>query len=114
MVSGGALLVAAAASLLLILSGLWAEKRFASFDRLPAHFNGAGKPTRFASRRLMIWLTPVIFIALITLVISLLATLPENQINGDPDDAVVLMSTIIIGAQAFILWLTTRWARGQE
>ncbi len=113
MVSGGALIGAAAAVVVLFASALWAEVRFSGYGKLPAHFGFTGRPTRFAPRSFVIWLTPAIFVAIIGLLVGLVHGLPPERINGDPHTAIIASSAIIVGAQFFILWLIVRWARGQ-
>lgn len=114
MVSDGAYTFAVIAALLLIVSGAWAQFRFRKFARLPAHFDIHGRPTRFAGRNFTIWLTPVILITLIAVMLWLAALPGQPGINGDPDSAIYIASAMMLGAQALILWLTERWARGQE
>ena len=109
-VSGGALTLAAAAIGLLVCSGLWAHWRYRHLSQLPAHFNASGKATRLAPRNVVIW-TPVIFAGL--LFTGLLLGLPPEKVRGDPGHAVILASLVLLGTQAFVLWLIGRWARGQ-
>ena len=114
MVSGGAIWFAAIASMILIASALWAEWRFAAYDRLPRQFGFTLKPTSYGPRWLIIWLTPVLLIAVLGLLVFLPGIVPPEMINGDPDDGVKIASVALVGAQAFILWLLVRWANGQS
>ncbi|MEL6530323.1 MAG: DUF1648 domain-containing protein [Pseudomonadota bacterium] len=114
MAMSAALVVAAVAICLLVLSGLWAERRFRRFDQLPAHFDFAGRATRMASRSFVVWLAPSIFIAILGLTVFLAYAMPADQLNGDPGEAIVYSSVIILGAQIFVLWLIDRWSRRQE
>ena len=111
---GGDLGIVVAATLLfLIASGLWAERRFADFQKLPMHYGFSGKPTYYGSRSVAIWLPTVILIAVIVLNASLIYVLDSDQISGDPHFGVMLSCTVIAAAQVFILWLHTRWANRQ-
>mgnify|MGYP006267143571 CR=1 FL=1 len=110
-VSGGALTLAAAAIALLGMSGLWAERRYRRLDRLPAHFDVSGNPTRFAPRPVVIWFTPAVFTGALLTIVTLVTTLPGEQVRGDPDHAVIGASLIMLGAQAFVIRLVDRWAR---
>lgn len=112
MLSSGALLMAGAALLFLVLSGLWAERRFASYARLPLHYGPTLRPTRMGSRGVAIWLPTGIMASVIVLNIVVVIALDSDQVNGDPDFGVTLGSLIIAAAQVFILWLHSRWARG--
>jgi len=112
MLPGSALYIVGAALLSLLASSIWAELRFARHARLPAHFDVSGRVTRFAPRRVVIWLTPAIFAAVLALIIGLGQTLPPEWINGDPANAVIVSSLVICGAQGFVLWLIHRWAHG--
>ena len=98
---------------LLIASGAWAEFRFADFDKLPMHYGVTGKPTRYGSRRLAIWLPTGMLIFVVALNYVLMSTLSPEQINGDPHFGIMLTCGIIVVAQIFILWLHHRWARAQ-
>ncbi len=113
MVSGGALICAATAIIMLVLSGLWAEYRFRRFDRLPAHFDWTGRPTRYATRSFVIWLTPAIFAALIITIVFAINFVPKQYVSGDPSIAVMLASAIIVLAHGFVLWMINRWADGR-
>ncbi len=113
MVSGSAHIGAAVAVMVLIASALWAELRFSRHAKLPAHFNFAGRATRFAPRSFVIWLTPAIFVALIGLLVWSVRVFPPEYINGDPETAVIVSSVVVVAAQFFILWLITRWARNE-
>ncbi|MEQ8412448.1 MAG: hypothetical protein RIC51_00655 [Erythrobacter sp.] len=111
-VSGGALTLAAAAIGLLLLSGLWVEWRYRGFARLPVHFDGSGRATRLAPRRVVIWSTPTIFVGLNGFIVFLVQTLPRDDLRGEPDEALMIVAIVLLGAQLFILWLVERWARG--
>ena len=60
MVSGGPLLLAAVTCLFLIASALWAERRFAGYDRLPRQFGFTLKPTSYGPRWVIIWLVSLV------------------------------------------------------
>ena len=98
---------------MLIGSGVWASRRYARFDQLPGHYDFGGRPTRMQSRRLMVWMLPVLF-SLTLAAISLVPMLvPPNLVNGDPMIGVIIAGLGLVGAQVFVLWLTERWARSQ-
>lgn len=99
---------------LLLASGVWANSHFSRFDRLPAHFDASGKATRLAPRRVMAWLLPVLFSVVLTLVTLLAAFVPPQYRNGDPLVGALVGGFALLGAQAFVLWLTARWARTQQ
>ncbi|MEO1048854.1 MAG: hypothetical protein AAFW59_11065 [Pseudomonadota bacterium] len=112
--AGTAALFAGGACLILIGSAIWAHYRFADFDRLPRHFGPNLEPTAYGPRWLIIWLSPAIFLAVLGLIFVLPSVLPPEHINGDPSVGVIVASVVVVGAQAFVLWLLTRWARQQS
>ena len=113
MVSGGPLLLAGAACLFLILSAFWAERRFASYQRLPRQFGFTLKPTSYGPRWVMTVFVPLILISAIALAVFAPAIFPPENINGDPANGVVIASFVTVGAQVFILWLLVRWSRDE-
>ncbi len=113
MVSGDALLVAAAACLFLIASAIWAEVRFAGYQRLPRQFGLTLKPKAYGPRWLIIWLVPALFIMTLGMIVFLPDYLPPENINGDPNTGVIFASGAIVAAQVFVLWLLVRWANSQ-
>lgn len=108
---GEALILAGVALVFLIASGLWAERRFAAHAKLPLHYGPTLKPTRFGSRRTAIWFPTGIMGAVLVMNIVLMVGLDGDQINGDPDFGLILVSFVVMAAQVFILWLHSRWAR---
>lgn len=107
------MLFAGAACLCLIASAIWAHYRFAGYDRLPRQFGWNLQPVAYGPRRLVVWLPPAIMIATLGVVAVLPRFMAADRINGDPGAAAIIASAIILGAQAFILWLLIRWARTQ-
>jgi uncharacterized membrane protein len=99
---------------LLLASGHWANRRFAAFDELPAHYGIDGEPTRFDSRRTMAWMLPVLFSIVLMVIALLTGLLPAEMRNGDPVTGVVVGGVFLLTGQIFVLWLTLRWARKQE
>lgn len=97
----------------LLASGVWASRRFAKFDELPAHFDFHGRVTRMAPRRTMVWMLPVLFS--ITLVVLVLFTqgVPSELRNGSPATGAIVSGIGLVLAQFFALWLTDRWAKAQ-
>ena len=69
---------------LLLVSGAWTERHYRRFDQLPAHYDFRGRPTRFASRRVMAWLLPVTFSVMLVAVALVAAAAPPGLQNGDP------------------------------
>ncbi len=112
----GALVVALGVPtiLLLLLSGLWADRRFAKFDELPAHYDFKGRPTRFASRRLMVWLTPFVFVSGLAITLLPMWLVPPEMQNGNPVTGAVLVCVVLLAGQGVILWLHDRWAKAQN
>lgn len=98
----------------LLASGVWAGRRFARFDLLPAHFDFRGRVTRMAPRRTMVWMLPLLFS--ITLMFLALVTqgVPAELQNGSPVTGAVVGGVSLVLAQFFVLWLTDRWARRQD
>lgn len=111
MMSGETLILAGVAIAFLVASGLWAERRFAAHAKLPLHYGPTLKPTRFGSRRTAIWFPTAIMGAVLVLNTVLTVSLDGDQINGDPDFGLLLVSFVVVAAQVFILWLHSRWAR---
>ena len=99
--------------LLLLGSGLWADRRFARFDELPAHYDFKGRPTRFASRQTMVWLIPGVLVRVLgAVLLTFWLTRPELQKNNPIVVAIVICVTVLC-AQSTILWLHDRWAHEQ-
>lgn len=100
--------------LLIMASGLWANRRFRRFKRLPGHFDITGKATYLAPRSLIIWYIPIV-LSTVLIAIALAGVLvPRELQNGDAVTGVVLGGVCILGAQMLILWLTERWASRQN
>lgn len=100
--------------LLLFAAGLWTDRRFSRFDELPAHYDFRGRPTRFASRRLMAWLIPITFsVILVAILLTLVATPPELH-KGDPLEGLIFSCITMLAAQLFVCWLHERWAQQQS
>ena len=97
----------------LLASGLWTELRFASFEKLPAHYDFRGEPTRYSSRSVMAWLLPCVFSIMLVVVTVAMSAIPEEVRNGDPLGGVIVCCATFLVAQALILWLHTRWAQRQ-
>ena len=98
----------------LLASGIWASRRYARFDQLPGHYDFTGRPTRMTSRRVMVWMLPVLFsVSLIGLALFT-AVLPQEMQNGDPSVGLLISGAALLGAQLLVLWLTDRWARTQR
>mgnify|MGYP001792937120 CR=1 FL=1 len=112
-VSGTVALIAGGAVVLLLASSIWAHYRFADYDRLPRQFGLDLKPTSYGPSWLVIWMVPVIMMAALALVLFLPSVVASRSLNGDPETGAVIASIVTVGAQAFILWLLTRWARSQ-
>ena len=113
MTADGATLSAGAACLFLLASAIWAHYRFADYDRLPRQFGLSLKPNSYAPSWVMVWLLPGFLIATLALLVFLPDFVPPERINGDPKIGVVIASAAVVGAQAFTLWLLTRWANQQ-
>ncbi len=99
---------------LLLSSGAYADRRFARFDELPAHFDLAGKATRMAPRRTMAWMLPILFSIALVAIAILTSVLPRHMQNGDPVAGVIVGGLGLLAAQALVLWLTERWARSRR
>jgi len=110
----GALATASFSIVFLLASGLWAERRFSSFARLPMQYGLNGSVNKMGQRHLAIWLPTGTFIVLQAVNIVLLTMLDPAHINGDPELGLILTSFALAAAQAFILWLHSRWARSQS
>ncbi len=98
----------------LLLSGLWANRRYRSFERLPAHFDIRGKADAYASRRTMVWMLPTLFSIMLVAIALFTIFLPRELQNGDPVVGVLVVGLALAGAQVFVLRLTESWARGQS
>lgn len=98
---------------LLLLSGPWAGGRYARFERLPGHYDIAGKPTRMASRTMMVWTLPVVCTFVLLAIAIYSAAVPPEMLNGDPVTGVVVGGIGLFAAQLLMLWLTARWASRQ-
>ena len=98
----------------LLLSGLWAGRRFSHHRELPGHFDFAGRPTRMAPRGVMVWLLPATFSFSLLAMAAMIALVPVDQRKGEVAEVVpliVLIALILLGAQALVLWLMIRWER---
>nr|WP_298895248.1 hypothetical protein [uncultured Altererythrobacter sp.] len=100
--------------IVLVWSGFWANKHFADFDQLPGHFDWAGQASRLTPRRRMVWLLPIMF----SFMMVAFAVMPYF-VPGDYDPAgaipwLLFTGASLLGAQAFVLWLTYRWAKQQR
>ena len=99
---------------LLLLSGAWANRRYARFDEIPGHYDFRGDPTRMSPRGMMVWLMPAVFsFALIVINAASVLSPPEIR-KGSPILNALFMGVLLLGAQALLLWLTERWARQQD
>jgi len=101
-------------SALLLLSGVWASRRFAEYEKLPSHFNIRGEADRFAPRVVMVWMLPVLFSAMLLGIAAAVPVIPQDLQNGDPVSGILISGVLLIGAQLLVLWLTVRWARSQR
>ena len=97
----------------LMLSGVWASNRFASFDKLPSHFDLRGKADRFAPRGVMVWMLPVLFSLMLVGTAAAFLLVPQHMQNGDQVPGVIFSGCVLVAAQVFVLWLTVRWAQGE-
>lgn len=97
----------------LLASGVWADRHFDRFEKLPAHFDISGKATRLAPRRTMVWLLPTLFSAILVFTALLGLVVPPEQQDGYPVAGVMFSGGALLAAQGFVLWLTERWARNQ-
>jgi hypothetical protein len=110
----GALLATLPFIVLLVAAALWAERRYARFDRLPGHYDWRGRATCMGSRQAITLVVPALF-ALILLVMSLITILfPPEQQSGSLIPAVLLAGLTLLVAYALILWLTERWVSAQD
>ncbi|MBU1253436.1 hypothetical protein Q9K01_03295 [Qipengyuania sp. DY56-A-20] len=98
---------------LLLLSGLWAGRRYARFEQLPGHYDIAGNPTRMAPRRTMVWMLPMLFSLVLLTIATFTALIPREMQNGEPAIGALFGGVSLVAAQMFVLWLTERWARRQ-
>jgi hypothetical protein len=94
-------------------SGFWASRRYARFEKLPAHFGISGKADSYAPRRVMSWLLPIAFSAVLVAIAILMILIPAEFRNGDPLPGVLVAGAGLLGGQVFVLWLTERWVREQ-
>ncbi|MEE4201403.1 hypothetical protein [Erythrobacter sp.] len=101
------------AIVLLMLSGFWTDRTYRRFDMLPGHYDIAGRATRMAPRRMMAFLLPVLFSAMMATFVILAGVLPRDMQNGDPETGLWVMIVAFLGAQALVLWLLGRWASRQ-
>ena len=108
------LAITAGTVIALVWSGFWANKRFADFDQLPGHFDFAGRATRLSPRRTMVWLLPIMFSVMMVVMSAAPYLVKSEYRNGDPLLGLVITAIALLGAQAFILWLTDRWAKQQR
>ena len=113
MISGEALLLAGISCLILIALAVWADRRFAGYDRLPRQFGFTGKATAYGPRWVIIWVLPVMFVGMLLMFAFLPGILPPENVNGDPDTGLKIASLVLPCSQIFVLWLLVRWARGQ-
>ncbi|MGB3469980.1 MAG: hypothetical protein WBA51_04070 [Erythrobacter sp.] len=98
----------------LIASAFWAERRFAAFARLPAQFGITGKPSWFAPRSFVLWITPVIFACVIAMLIFSVSGAADVEVKGSPSAAMIWTSAITVAVQGLILWLISSWADGRR
>ena len=105
------LAITAATVGLLLLSGRWASKRFAEFDKLPGHFDFAGRATRMTSRSRMVWLLPITFSAMMVVVAVMIYSVPGDYGSAGPLPWLIFTGGSLLGSQVFVLWLTDRWAK---
>lgn len=112
--SAASLAVAAVTILLLLLSGWWTNVSYARFDTLPAHYDWRGRATRMERRAVMAWLLPVVFSVTLAALMVMLILLPAEMTNGDPSVGLYVAATSLLGAQALVLWLLSRWAKTQN
>ncbi len=112
--SGAAYACVALACFLIAGSAVWANQRFAGFERLPRQFGATLKPRAYAPRWVMVWLMPALLVGVLCFIAALFAFLPPEHVNGDPSLGLILASSGLVGAQGFSLWLLTRWANGQD
>ena len=111
--SAASLAVAAVSVLLLLLSGWWTNRAYARFDKLPGHYDWRGRVTRMERRAVMAWLLPVMFSVVLIVMMVLLIVLSPDMVNGDPSVGLYLVSATLLGSQAGVLFLLSRWAKQQ-
>ncbi|TWJ09372.1 hypothetical protein [Altererythrobacter ishigakiensis] len=109
------LAITAGTVILLILSGAWANRRFADFEQLPGHYDFAGRGSRMTPRRTMVWLLPMMFSVMIGVYGAMAVFVPgaAGGLNELPW-WLVFSAGCLLGAQALVLWLTDRWAKRQR
>ena len=101
-----AMFAAVCSILVLIALGVWAERRFSGFSKLPLHYGFRGRATREGGRSLAIWLPIGVFVLLAAWVGVL------SHGRHEPYELVTASAALVL-AQALILWRHSRWARGQ-
>lgn len=101
-------------AVVLLLSGVWAHRRFEGYSELPSHFNLRGEADRFAPRSVMVWLLPVMFSVLLLSIAAAVEYIPQEMQNGDPRTGILISGFTLLGGQALVLWLTVRWSRGES
>lgn len=97
----------------LIYSGWWTDRRYACFDQIPAHYNFRGDATRLTSRSQMAWALPIGFSLMIIGLTAIFGLMPAEYQEDNPNALLVFVCVTLLGVQALILWLLSRWARGQ-
>jgi hypothetical protein len=112
--SGASLGFALVCVIALLASGWWTNWRYRRFDQLPAHYDLNGRPTRFESRRVMAWLVPALFSALVAGFVGLVMVVPPEAQNGDPSMALYIVPAVLLASQGLVLLLLHRWASGQR
>ncbi len=108
-----ALAYAVLAILVLLASGLWTDRTYRRFDRLPGHYDLTGQATRLDPRRQVAWLVPGLLSLVIVLMIGIAVLVPSEMKRGDSTASLFLTPSILITAQALQLALLRRWARRQ-
>ncbi len=111
--STASLVVAALGIMVLLVSGWWTNRAYARFDQLPGHYDWRGRATRMEKRSVMAWLLPVVFSITIVAIAALQMLLPPEMHNSDPSTPLFLLPCLLIGAQALVLRLLSRWAKTQ-
>ncbi len=111
----GAMSLACAALgiLVLLASGWWTDRTYRRFDRLPGHYDLAGRATRLDPRPVMAWLLPVVFSLVIALITALVLLTPPERTRGDPSVPLYVLPILMLAAQASVLTLLRRWAARQ-
>lgn len=97
----------------LLASGAWTDRHFSAFDKLPRHYDFSGKPTAYAGRTTMAWLTPGILGGSLLLISLLAVFAPAAWQNGDPLEGILIAGFGFLAAQAIVIWLHKNWARKQ-